>query len=78
MRISQLEEKVAKKDKLLKEERTKNLKQLALIYDLQTNQINYETLSLTQPNEKAIEYLCGIDIEKLDLIFNCIQPYTPH
>ena len=75
-KISQLEEEVAKKDKLLKEERTKNLKQLALIYDLRTNQINYETLSLIQPNEKAIEYLCGIDIEKFDLIFNCIQPYT--
>uniref|UniRef100_A0A7M5UNU7 Transposase Helix-turn-helix domain-containing protein n=1 Tax=Clytia hemisphaerica TaxID=252671 RepID=A0A7M5UNU7_9CNID len=75
-KISKLETELAKKENLLKEERKKNIKNLSTIYDLQATEINYETLTLTQPNEKAIEYLCGIDLEKFNLIFDCIQPYT--
>ncbi len=52
-----LKAELIKKEKLLKEERKYNIENLSVIYDLQATEINYETLTLTQPNEKAIEYL---------------------
>ena len=75
-KIKNLEEELNKKEKLLKAEQKKNTKHLSEIYDLQANQIDYTTLTFIQPNSKAFEYLCGIDLEKFNLLYDCIEPYT--
>ena len=60
-------------DNILKETHQKVAKLLSKLYDSELKTFGYENLKKSPSN---FEYLCGLNIEKFDLVMDCVKPYV--
>ena len=70
--IEKLEAELANKKEELAECNKNNLKLMSELYDWRSKTFSYENL---RSHLQKFEYLCGISVEKFDLVMKCIKPY---
>ena len=70
--IQKLEAEVAKKKEELTEANRKNLRLMSELYDCKSKQFKYENFKC---NLQKFEYLCGLTVERFNMVMDCVRPY---